>query len=358
MSEFVQSLLDRLSGAEPAAVAVRPQLPSRFEPFSLSPDPWSDGAAEPEQESAEVPPPRLGSPEEWGARPHQVLPSSLAWTPPAIPNVPSPAALGSVLETPASVPPRRDAPDLESRTSTPRRQHDDTSVLDERFHQLDIAMARLQRDRTTPSIVPFTPDSRPDLPQGEALRTPSPAVPAIDVAAVETSPFRSTEESGDKTQSRSPAPRLVPAIEPLANDRARSAEPGDLDERLRRFDREIIRLRGNAARLSPQSDPAVPPDSGFVRDGAEVAPPRPSASTPGRTSPESAAISSPPAWPEIPRLEALESEPAASTVTISIGRIEIRAPQPAAPAAAIRAPARPSRVVSLDDYLRQRGGRS
>ena len=60
-----------------------------------------------------------------------------------------------------------------------------------------------------------------------------------------------------------------------------------------------------------------------------------------------------PAAGPIPSVPRLQESP---EVKVSIGRIEVRAVTPPAPAPAAR-PARPSRMMSLDDYLRRGGGR-
>lgn len=60
--------------------------------------------------------------------------------------------------------------------------------------------------------------------------------------------------------------------------------------------------------------------------------------------------------PQIVVERSLSSESASHTVTVTIGRIEVRAPQkPAAPAIdKLKRPA--ARIMSLDDYMRRRAG--
>jgi len=355
MSEFVQSVLDRLSGEAPPSI--RPQLPSRFEPFSLSPEPWTDSGAE--QESvADAGPQVASAPGEPAAELRPASPTTPAWPTPELERE-SRAGFASepaprLLAPPA--PAWSAGPDFGGPLSTEPRSDSRDDLLHERFNQLDRAMAQLRGEGASFAAAPPVSSPGPDLSEIEASRSPIVAsAPMVEAPSLSPSihPFGDVPSSPAETRSRVVPP--VETIEPRpADGGGRSDSDEIVQERLQRLDREIARLRGIATREIFPLQPPAPSSSAPVTDREEFSAPLRASPPADRDQGTTASVSL--SRPDAPRLEALLAEPTASSVTISISRIEIRSPQPAAPAAAVRAPSRPSRVVSLDDYLRQRGG--
>lgn len=354
MSEFVQSVLDRLSGE--GIPTVRPQLPSRFEPFALAPEPWTDAAAEQEPIADPSPSPAIVPSGPVEDRRASFSPMSPVW--PTSEPAPEPLAPEAAPRLPASaISAWSPGPDLGSpRHAEPRSENRD-DLFHERFDQLDRAMARLRGEGQMSLGGSSAPQAAPTLPAVDASQSPPiAAAPSIEVPHLAPGNVSSVGALSNVAESRS---RVAPPLETielprLADPGRRSAPDQLVQERLQRLDREIARLRGTDARDRFALQPSLPSQAVLAPDRTEFSAPLHPAPPVDRDQGMSPPVS--PAWPDAPRLEALTAEPSASSVTISIGRVEIRSPQPVAPAVAVRAPSRPSRVVSLDDYLRQRGG--
>lgn len=212
--------------------------------------------------------------------------------------------------------------------------------------------------------LPHPPPSTPDDP-GRG--------PAPNSTASVRDEARLSDELLRRLANLRPSPAVDPGGTPpprLRSDPPRLSDADSLRERsLRRefghLTGEVDTLRNELAVLRPPAGRPAAPLRATLGSAAAPRPPLPLDPSPVQSGPGSAAsirsavAPDRPPVPPIPRIEALTAErPApARTLTISIGRIEIRSPAAApAPPSPVRPERRPSRVMSLDDYLRQRDG--
>lgn len=401
MSGFLDSLIERTLTTGPAEI--QPQLPSLFEAGRVaastetpetgvemtappSVDPWtvrelrpviaaSPVAAAQERESGDASPLSEAAPRneagflQWqrelaGLRATiaspDLTPRSL---PPVVsgpegPATPHPGPVPTTIE-PTGSPPRdagsllwqRELADLRAEMALPR-----PSPL--------LAPAPATAERTAPAaVVPgqdraaVGPAALPPSQWTEEPRATPPLRP-IPPPAIEPRTPPAPVESGFGAERESP---LQPSPAP-AGERASVIPrmPGperdeSVQQRLTALAREFSRWKLNSA----DSAASVPTRLGIASERAfpVIAPLRaapPAASAPQESLPPSA----PPA--AVPQIEARPQAQPEHSVTVSIGRIEIRSPESrpaAAPPAPPRGPRTSSRVVTLEDFLSRRPAR-
>jgi hypothetical protein len=187
-------------------------------------------------------------------------------------------------------------------------------------------------------------DVQPEVPRRELGRVAEP--PASFSPSV--SPRTPQPQSASVQEERKPAPSVV------MTSSVQSHEAGQQHEHDRSVSRGAPVPETHTEALTPvQRATQSAPDTPRViesRVAVEIVPTPSSEIVP---TPSVASV----AFPADRRMVTLESSPAAPTIRVSIGRIEVRAIMPSAPPAQHTPPARPRPQRSLEDYLRQhRGG--
>jgi hypothetical protein len=217
----------------------------------------------------------------------------------------------------------------------------------------DAAPPSASAARTAPTLAPLEPPSpRAQRPEPIPTRTQpvpaergEPSVPPVVIERTET------VESAPVVVPATPAPAVVPAtVPPVASDNAppASARPAV-------FAPAPIVTRSVSADVAPSKTEEATQNQAVVSQLPAVVP-----ISVARTVPRAEGHRPPDDRADSPRADAVlatHTEPTAPTISVTIGRVEVRAVLPA-PAPPVPPPAPRAPRMTLDDYLKRTGGQS
>jgi hypothetical protein len=213
------------------------------------------------------------------------------------------------------------------------------------------------RDAPLPRA-PLSPATRP-APPSAAAATEAPAERAVPAPAPTRPAAAPTREAEPESRRPAAEPPAVPGITPIV-PRAPQA-PDDAPARLREAPQPVASEPAHAepARHAPlkaiespsavAAPPALPPAFEDRRAETAAPPPAPPAAEPATVTAEPLATLAPP-------IEKEDEQAAPPTLSIEIGRIDVRVGAPPAPPPPIAAKSKPlpDSVPSLADYLARR----